>query len=239
VAYNVENLAPLVRQLGILPFSLRNELKVRVLPESVAEKAGIRSGDQITELDGVRVQRIEHVAAVWALLPFYPKAQKTLVEDGVPLTIMRDTEQVEVTLPGDALQPFLNPTARNGYDLQSLLAVVRQIGIEPDSDEPTRNDLLKVRILPNSAAEKAGIRSGDRITALNGDEVVRLKDMIALLAWVPLDNKARQSIEKEGVRLTLLREGEQIEVTLPGDVFRRLVPPAGQDGQSTSPTGGR
>jgi S1-C subfamily serine protease len=210
---------------------LRNELKVRVLPESVAEKAGIRSGDQITELDGVRVERIEHVAAVWALLPFYPKAQKTLVEDGVPLTIMREGKEVEVTLPGDALQPFLNPKGQNGYDLQSLLAVVRQIGVEPDSDEPTRNDVLKVRILPNSAAEKAGIRSGDRIIALNGAEVVRLKDALGLLAWVPLDDESRQSVGNEGVRLTLLREGEQIEVTLPGDVFNKLVRHLDQEGQ--------
>ncbi len=230
VAYNVENLAPLVRQLGILPFSLRNELKVRVLPQSAAEKAGMRTGDQITALYGVPVQRIEHVAAVWALAPFYAKAQKTLREEGVPLTIMRDGEQVEVTLPGDALQPFLNPTAQNGYDLESLVALLRQFGIEPDSDEPTRNDVLDVRILPNSAAEKAGIRSGDRIIALAGGQVVRVKDVIGLLAWVPLDDEWWQRVGNEGVHLTILREGEQIEVTLPGDVVKKLARLAGRDG---------
>ena len=230
-AFNVENLAPLVRQLGILPFSLRNELKVRVLPGSAAEKAGIRSGDRITGLSGVSVERVEHVAALWALLPFYAKARQSLVDDGVPLTILRDEEQMEVRLPGDALQPFLNPTDRAGNDVQSLLSLVRQIGIEPDSDAPTLSGVLKVRILPGSAAEKAGIRSGDRITALNGDEVVRLKDLVALLAWVPLDNDTRQSIAKEKVRLTLQREGEQIEVTLPGDVIQGLVLPSGPDGR--------
>jgi hypothetical protein len=230
-AYTVENLAPLVRQLGILPFSLRNELRVRVLPGSVAEKAGMRTGDQVTTLYGLPVERIEQVAAVWALVPFYAKAQETLREEGVPLTILRDGEQVEVTLPGDALEPFLNPKAQDGYDLKSLAALVRQIGIEPDSDEPTWNDVVKVRILPNSAAAKAGIRSGDRITALNGAEVVRLKDVLGLVAWVPLDDEWRQRVSQEGVRLTLLRKGEKIEVTLPGDVFTRLVLPAGLKGR--------
>jgi predicted metalloprotease with PDZ domain len=230
-AYNVENLAPLVRQLGILPFSLRNELKVRVLPQSVAEKAGMRTGDRIAALYGIPVERIEHVAALWALVPFYAKAQTTLREEGVPLTIIRDEEQVEVTLPGDALQRFPNPTAQNGYDLESLAALLRQLGIESDSDEPTRNDLLNVRILPGSAAEKAGIRSGDRIIALAGGQVVRVKDVIGLLAWVPLDDEWWQSVGNEGARLTILREGEQIEVTLPRDVVKKLVRHLDQDGR--------
>ncbi|MHC4179598.1 MAG: PDZ domain-containing protein [Planctomycetota bacterium] len=72
-AYNVQNLAPLVRQMGIVPFSLRNELKVRVLPGSAAEKAGIRTGDRITALSGLNVKRVEDVAALWALWPFYAK----------------------------------------------------------------------------------------------------------------------------------------------------------------------
>ena len=231
VAFNVQNLAPLVRQLGILPFSLRNEVKVRVLPGSTAEKAGLRTGDRITGLHGVPVQRVEHVAAVWALLPFSAKARKTLVEDGVPLTILRNGEQVEVTLPGDALQPFLNPTARNGNDVQNLLPLVRHIGIEPDSDEPAPNDILNVRVLPGSAAEKAGIRSGDRITALNGERVERVKDVVALVAWVPFDDESRQLIAKEEVRLTLLRDGEQVEVKLSGDLLSDFVAPPGQDGR--------
>ena len=230
-AYNVQNLAPLVRRLGIVPYSLRNELKIRVLPGSTADKAGIRSGDRIMALSGVDVQRIEDVAALWALLPLYAKARKTLVEDGVPLKILRNGEQVAVTLPGDALQPFLNPTARNGNDLKSLLPLVRQIGIEPDSGEPTPNDTLSVRVLPGSAADKAGIHSGDQITALHGERVVRLKDLVALLAWVPLDDESRESLADDAVRLTLLRDGQQIEVTLPGDVLKDLVPPSSRDGR--------
>ncbi|MHC4179599.1 MAG: PDZ domain-containing protein [Planctomycetota bacterium] len=103
--------------------------------------------------------------------------------------------------------------------------LVRQIGIEPDSDDPALSDLIKIRVLPGSAAEKAGIRSGDRITALDGDKVERFRDVVGLLAWVPPDKESRGLIAKAGVRLTLLREGRQVEVTLPGDVFKGLVYP--------------
>lgn len=231
VSYDVQNMAPLVRQLGFFPFSLRNELRVRVLPGSTAEKAGIRSGDRITELDGVPVKRIQELAAVWGLLAFYPKAGKTLLEDGVPLAVLRDGERLEVRLPGDALQPFLNPTARTGSDIQDWLPLLRQIGIQPDSDEPKLSDVLTVRVIPGSPAAKAGIRSGDRITALNGERVDRVKDVIALVAWVPMDDESRQLMAREDVHLTLNREGEPVEVTLPGNVLSDLTPPSGQDGR--------
>ncbi len=221
--YNVQNLAPLARQIGILPYSLRNELKVRVLPGSAAEKAGLRTGDRITALSRISVARVENVAALWALLPFYAKLQPSLLDDGVPLTILREGRQIEVKLAGDALKGFLSPSTRNGDDMQNLLPLVRQIGLELDSDKPALSDVLKVRVLPDSAAEKAGIRSGDRITALNGDRVERFRDVVGLLAWVPPDNESRHLIAKEGVRLTLLRKGKQVQVTLPGNVLQAFV----------------
>jgi hypothetical protein len=231
-AYNVQNLAPLVRKFGILPFSLRNELKIRVLPGSAAEDAGLRTGDRITALSKVNVQRIEHVAALWALLPFYAKARASLIDEGVPLTVLREGgQEVEVKLAGDVLRSFLRPSGQDAHDEQALLSLARQIGIEPDSDEPTLNDVGKVRVLPGSAAEQAGIRSGDRITALNGEKVVRLKDVVALLAWLPLDKDSQELAARQGVRLTLLRDGKSIEATLPGEVFRTLELPPGSGGQ--------
>lgn len=113
-AYNLQNLTPLVRQLGIVPLSLRNELEIRVLPGSAAEKAGLRSGDRITALNGTSVECFDDVVALWALFPFHAKEVRSLVRDGLPLVILRDKEQVAVTLPGETLQPFLNPTARHG-----------------------------------------------------------------------------------------------------------------------------
>ncbi len=217
-AYTVQNLAPLVRRMGIVPNSPRNELKVRVLPGSAAEDAGIRTGDRITALSGLKVERIENVAALWALLPYYAKLKPTLLDDGVDLTILRDGKQIEVKLASDVLRRFLSPSAQNGDDVQEWLAMFRQIGFEPDSDIPALSSVLKVRVLPGSAAEKAGIRSGDRITALNDDKVKRLQDVVNLLAWVQVDDQTQQSLADEEVRVTVSRDGSQVEVKLPGNV---------------------
>ena len=82
-----------------------------------------------------------------------------------------------------------------------------------------------MRVLKRSPAEQAGIRTGDQIIALNGEEIVQLKDMIALLAWVPLDKQSTELAAKEGIQLTLRREQKEVEVTLAGAVFRNLELP--------------
>ena len=96
-------------------------------------------------------------------------------------------------LAGHVLRSFLSPSGQNAGEEQALLSLARQIGIEPDSDEPKLNDVAKVRVLPGSAAEQAGIRSGDQITALDGEKIMQLKDLVALMAWLPLDKDSHAS----------------------------------------------
>lgn len=189
----------------------------------------MRTGDQITALSGVKVERIENVATLWALLPYYAKVKPTVLDEGVTLTILRDGKQIEVKLASDVLRWSSSPSAQNGDDVQKWLAMFRQIGFEPDSDKPALSSVLRVRVLPGSAAEKAGIRSGDRITALNDDEVKRLQDVVNLLAWVQVDDQTQQSLADEEVRVTISREGSQVEVKLPGNVVVAALPSSGRE----------
>jgi hypothetical protein len=94
---------------------------------------------------------------------------------------------------------------------QSLLRFLARLGVVPDLSELGKDRPPKVHVLPGSRAEKAGIRSGDRITALKGRAVKRIDDV--LLLWSQLDLAG-------GLRLSLLREGKQVEVKLPDDVLR-------------------
>jgi len=109
-AHNVQNLTALARRIGIVPNTRRASIEVRVLPGSAAEKAGLRAGDRITALSGEKVERLEDVAAHWALLPFYAEARQSLEEEGVRVTLLREGKEVEVTLPGSVLKPFVRPS---------------------------------------------------------------------------------------------------------------------------------
>jgi len=108
--------------------------------------------------------------------------------------------------------------SKPGYDKESFVRLGKRIGIGANSDKPDVR-VLEVRVRAGSPAEKAGIRTGDRITAINSRTVKQFKDIVTLLPQLPLD---------KGVRLSLLREGKQTEAKLPGDLFRDFSPASGQ-----------
>jgi S1-C subfamily serine protease len=190
-------LLKLAMRIGIVPDLSEVRMgglpKVLVLPGSLAEKAGIRSGDRITALDGRAVERIEDVLAGWGQLK---------LDDGLGLTLLREGKQIEVDLAGD------------------LPRVLKRVGLVPDLSELGQNQPPSVQVLPGSPAEKAGIRSGDRITSLNGRTVKRSEDVLLLWGQLKLDH---------GLTLTLLREGKQVVVTVPTSLLKDLLDSPDQD----------
>jgi protocatechuate 3,4-dioxygenase beta subunit len=119
------------------------------------------------------------------------------------------------------------------HDVSVLLRLVGRIGIVPDLSGEGKDKALSVFVVPGSAAEKAGIRSGDQITALNGRLVERgndIRDLWERLSW---DDSLGRSLAVDGLRLSLLREGKPVEATLTGDLlpgfFGPKVKPLGDD----------
>ncbi len=113
-----------------------------VAPESVALKIGLKPGDKITAIDGVKVENYSQLQHLLG-----PKYEA----DAIDLTVERDGKEVKfdkVVLGGTNVtfaQPFL--------------------GILPMRDDNEAG--VEVRfVYPKSPAEAAGIKAGDRITKL-------------------------------------------------------------------------
>ena len=144
---------------------------------SPAAQAGLLPGDRVQALNGVPIERWTDVdAAVQA-------------SAGTPLTftLMRDGRAFDVRLtPRAVVTPDIF-----GQDTQTW-----DLGLHP---------LLSTRIgqvLPGHVAEQAGLRSGDRIVALNGTPVVE---------WEQLAKTIHESPGKP-VRLTVERDGRRFDV---------------------------
>ena len=149
-------------------------------PGSPAAQAGLLPGDRVQVLNGVRIERWSEVEAA-----IQASAGKPL-----DFTVVRDSRTFDVRLIPRALTTqdvFGQDTQAWDLGLHPLLST--QIG----------------QVLPGHVAEQAGLKSGDRIIALNGTPVVEWEQ----LAKTIHENPGRP------VRLTVER-GEQrfdVEVT--------------------------
>jgi len=146
-------------------------------PGSTAAQAGLLPGDRVQALNGVRIERWTDVdAAIQA-------------SAGKPLdfTVARDGRNFDVRLAPRALMTqdiFGQETQTWDVGLHPLVS--SQIG----------------QVLPGHVAEQAGLRSGDRIIALNGTSVVE---------WEQLAKTIHESPGKP-VRLTVERDGRRFDV---------------------------
>lgn len=148
-------------------------------PGSPAAQAGLLPGDRVQALNGERIERWTDVeAAVEA-------------SAGRPLnfTVMRD---------GRAFDVRLTPRAVVTPDIFGQETQAWDVGLHP---------LLSTRIgqvLLGHVAEQAGLRSGDRIVALNGTPIVE---------WEQLAKTIHESPGKP-VRLTVQRDGRRFDVVV-------------------------
>lgn len=150
-------------------------------PDSGSPAAGadLRPRDRVEAVDGTPIQR-------WDQLDSAVEAS-----DGrqMALTVLQDGKTREVTL---------TPKAITSQDIFGQETHTWDLGLHP---------LLSTRIgqiLPGQPAERAGLRSGDRIVALDGKPIAE---------WDQLANAIHDSPGK-AVRLTAERDGRRFEVTV-------------------------
>jgi hypothetical protein len=115
--FDIARLLSLVGKLGIIPALNAQSGKYpkiqKVVPGSLADKYGFKSGDEITAVNGAAFERLEDAAIAFGQLRF---------EDGLRVTVLREGKKLEVALPGEVFQDFFDPpegfvSMFNGKDL--------------------------------------------------------------------------------------------------------------------------
>ena len=181
----------------------KGALVASVEPGGPAERAGIRSGDVITRLNGQPVESGRDLSRAVAALKPGAQAMLTVVRDGKAqdLTVSIGQRQEERTQ-----QTALGGT-EGGKRLGLALAPV------PDADrgqlglEPGASGVLIQRVEPNSPAAETGLRSGDVIISANNQPVNSPSDVAN--AW------AEAQKQKKPILLRVRREGQFLFVAVP------------------------
>lgn len=208
----------------------RGVLLERVVPDSPAAKAGLKDNDVITEINGQRVEGAAQFRRMIHEIPAGRSAQFTVWRDGraqtLSVTLGRSEERgnmwfktaprafsfqlPKIEIPEVAPMPDMDWGAYAG-----VLAGARpRLGIDAEDlngqfgaffGAPDDEGVLVREVNSGSPAEKAGVKSGDVITSLNGERVRSLGDLREKLAG---------KRDEKTVKLGVLRNKSEVSITV-------------------------
>jgi serine protease Do len=207
----------------------RGVLLGRIVPDSPAAKAGLKENDVITEINGQRVEGEAQFRRMIREIPAGRTVQLTVWRDGraqsVSVTLGKAEERSEMWLrPGPNSYSFQLPNVEipdvqvypdGDFDGFNLLAGGRpRLGIDAEDlsgqfgayfGAPDGEGVLVREVSSGSPAEKAGIKSGDVITSVDGERIRSLGD---------LREKLAAKREEKTVKLGVLRNKSEMSVTI-------------------------
>ena len=214
-----------------LDASQRGALVEEVMPNSPAEKAGLKAsdkqvtiegqtaiigGDVIVKIDNVPVTGMDDLIAYLA--------RSTKVGQQVTLTILRNGKEqsVNVTLAArpSADQRGTASTATRGITL-GIQGMNVDASVAKEMNLPNgQSGVLVTQVQSGSLADTAGLRSGTQTVTINGQQVNIGGDIITALNGQPITNiqelKAGlgQLTTDQNLELTILRDGVEIQITI-------------------------
>jgi regulator of sigma E protease len=158
---------------------------------SPAEKAGIKTGDIILEVDNHKVNRFAGMGEMTESINWNVIRSESPT---IPVKLKRGSEIITLEVSPKAPE-------REGWKRQEL----KQIGIGP-SQTP-----VIAQVIPNSPAQKAGLRSSDIVSKINNKPMHNLQEVSELM----------KSIDpSEPINLEILRGQETVNVTVTREILK-------------------
>ncbi|MFZ5863996.1 MAG: DegQ family serine endoprotease [Nitrospirota bacterium] len=199
----IQEVSPeLAKQFGLK--EARGALVSDILDGSPADKAGIKRGDVVVEIDRKPVENASQLRNLVAALSVGAKATVTVIRDKKEKTV----DVVIGEQPKDLAGKSGEPSEEDGgegvlagigvHDLSPELA--KRFGLSEDEE-----GVVVTRVEPGSVAEEAGVQRGDLILEVNRQVVRHAREFAAM---------AREIGKDESILLLVNRQGQALFLTL-------------------------
>ena len=162
--------------------NLQNTVIGYMTKDSPARQSGMKVGDRIVAIN-------DHAIRNWTGNP-------DAVKESI---IFSEGERIKVQVERDGQLLTFTPVPKKDPEMESL----RTLGIVPSDDT-----VLVGKIHKGSPAEKAGLKTGDRILLMNGEKVynfLQIMDAIEVSEALPIRLLVQRGHEQQSVDVTPLR----------------------------------
>ena len=159
-------------------------LKVNIVKDSGAEKAGLKDNDVITALDDTKIEDWDDLTGFIAHTQPGQQVRVNYLRNGAKGT-------TTATLSENKSMLTLTHTSQSGF-----------LGISP-MDEQGNGKGVAVNVIKESAALAAGLQDGDRITALNDTRVEDWDDIQDFMSETKVGDVVRVSFTRKGAAQTV------------------------------------
>jgi serine protease Do len=185
----------------------------RIAPDSPAEKAGIKTGDVVTQYNGQRVEGMDQFSRMVGETPAGREVKIGILRNGAPQTITAKIVARPVINGQLIPAPVQSPFELRFPDMPQSRMTWRStvLGIEAEALEGQLAEFFGVQegvlvrtVSKGSAAEKAGIKAGDVIVRVDDAKVATPADISAHL----------RGLRGRSVSMVVVRDRKEITVML-------------------------